>query len=166
MNPGCFVWHQQNEFLNFTPGLVGSVVSVDHIIYKAKQLKLNTNVILSGRKINDDMPKYIVKKFLIELKNNFSTYINKEVLILGYTFKENCSDYRNSKVEDIVKLLIKNKVKVTIYDPNIIIKTIKNNQKKYFTQKPKKNFYNAILLTVKHDQFKKMGIKKFYLFQK
>ena len=94
------------NFLNFTPGLVGGhCIGVDpyYLTYKSKQVGINPNLILAGRKINDNMPNFIVSQILSNFKSNHKLKIN----ILGLTFKENCADTRNSKVLDIIKLLKK-----------------------------------------------------------
>ena len=79
-----------------------------------------------------------------------------KILIMGFTFKENCSDIRNSKVEDIYNFFIKKKFDVEIYDPWV------NKKLEYFKfiKEPYKKKYDAIVITVKHDVFKKLGLKK------
>ena len=157
------------NFLNFKPGLVGGhCIGVDpyYLTHKSKKLNYNPKVILSGRKINDSMPNYIVEKLITILLNNFTSKNGKKILILGYTFKENCSDYRNSKVANIVNKIIKNKMIPYIYDPNINIRNIKNRHNKLFVKKPKNNFYDAIIIAVAHKEIKQMGINKINSYSK
>ena len=86
------------NFLNFKPGLVGGhCIGVDpyYLTYKCKEVNFKPNIILSGRKINDNFHKFIADKSLSIIKNN---NLKKKILILGYSFKENCPDYRNTRV--------------------------------------------------------------------
>ena len=143
------------NFLKFEPGLVGGhCIGVDpyYLTYKAKKLGINPEVILAGRKINDELPQKIVlnlkKKITFNYKNS-----KPKVLILGYTFKENCPDIRNSKVENLFKELIKQKMNVKIYDPliNFEDKNIKKN--KSFLKSLKNEKFDIIIFAVKHDYF-------------
>ena len=139
------------NFLNFEPGLVGGhCIGVDpyYLTYKSKQAGINPKLILAGRKINDQMPKYIVTKILSAFVKTKKLNIN----IMGLTFKENCADIRNSKVLEIIKLLISKGHNINLYDPylkNIVI----NN--KSFGVKSIKNFKKAdiIIIAVKHSQY-------------
>ena len=145
------------NFNNFTPGLVGGhCIGIDpyYLTYIAKKIGYDPKVILAGRKINNEMTKYIVKnlKNILKQKSICSSKIN--VLILGYTFKENCSDIRNTKVLSLVNNLKLEKYNVHIYDPLVEI------NKKNFIKKPKNNFYNMIILAVPHKEFISLGILK------
>ena len=153
------------NFLDFRPGLVGGhCIGVDpyYLTYKAKSLGYNPKVILSGRETNDKMGNYVANQMIKKLRENNSSIKKIKVLIMGYTFKENCNDTRNTRVDDIVKRLIKNHCIVDIYDPYVKVKS-----KKYsFINIPKKNIYDGIIIAVSHDQFKKIGIKKIKEFGK
>lgn len=108
------------NFLNFEPGLVGGhCIGVDpyYLTYLAKQLGYNSQIILSGRLINDKMAKYVAKKILIMLKRSNIDIKEPKVAILGFTFKEDCPDTRNSKVIDIVRELNKSGVSTYVTDP-------------------------------------------------
>ena len=97
------------NFVNFRPGLVGGhCIGVDpyYLTYKSKKIGYNPKVILSGRKMNDEMPSYVAKKGINALKK-YKTASNKKILILGFSFKENCRDVRNTKVYDLYKSLKK-----------------------------------------------------------
>ena len=156
------------NFLNFKPGLVGGhCIGVDpfYLTYKSKKEGYTPKFILSGRFINDNMSKFVCKKIFKSFKENNKNLKNSKILIMGLSFKENCSDTRNSKVFDIINYFIKNKVKINIFDPcaeNLIQK-----YNKYRINKLKKhNYYDAIIITVGHKIFKKIGVKKIKSFAK
>lgn len=154
------------NFINFKPGLVGGhCISVDpyYLSYIAKKNNLEPKIIEKGREINESMPFFIVKNLIMKIKLNLKKKSNK-ILVLGVTFKENCSDIRNSKSIDICKLLIEKKFKIEIYDPYF---NNKINFKGFkFIKKPKVNFYDAIIVTVPHDHFYSLGYKKIKSFGK
>ncbi|MBS56468.1 MAG: Vi polysaccharide biosynthesis protein VipA/TviB [Rickettsiales bacterium] len=154
------------NFINFKPGLVGGhCISVDpyYLSYISKKNNIEPKIIDKGREINDSMPLFIVKNLKKQIKLNFKKKLIK-ILILGITFKENCSDIRNSKSIDICDLLVKQNFKVEIYDPYFGGK-IKNKNFKII-KKPKKNFYDVILITVPHDYFYSLGYKNIKSFGK
>ncbi|MFG1500404.1 nucleotide sugar dehydrogenase [Halobacteriovorax sp. XZX-3] len=108
------------NFLNFRPGLVGGhCIGVDpyYLTHKAEQLNYHPNVILSGRKINDYIPKFIAEKAIKLMIKNKIDISSEIVTILGLTFKENCPDLRNSKVVDIINELKSFGIKVQIHEP-------------------------------------------------
>ena len=97
------------EFLNFTPGLVGGhCIGVDpyYLAYKSKQIGYNPKVVMAGREINDKMPSLMTKEILDNLRK-IPQKKEYSILILGYSFKENCSDTRNSKIFEVIKSLQK-----------------------------------------------------------
>lgn len=109
------------NFLKFSPGLVGGhCIGVDpyYLTYKAEQLGYKSQIILSGRRINDQMSNHIVHSLLKILVNNDISIKGSKVGIFGFTFKENCPDIRNTKVFDIYKELKEFGVEVFVYDPN------------------------------------------------
>ena len=108
------------NFLKFSPGLVGGhCIGVDpyYLTYKAEQLGYHSQVILSGRRINDDMGRYVAENVVKNLIRAEKPVKNAKVAILGFTFKENCPDTRNSKVFDIVKELREYGIEPVIADP-------------------------------------------------
>jgi len=108
------------NFLKFTPGLVGGhCIGVDpyYITYKAEQLGYHSQIILSGRKINDDMGKYIAENIVKKMIQAKKQVMGSKVAIFGFTFKENCPDVRNTKVIDIVQELKEYGIEVQIVDP-------------------------------------------------
>lgn len=108
------------NFLNFTPGLVGGhCIGVDpyYLTYKAEEMGYHSQIILSGRKINDDMGKYVAEntvKHLIKVNKQIN---GSKVAVFGVTFKENCPDVRNTKVVDIIKELEEYGIEVKVVDP-------------------------------------------------
>ena len=164
------------NFLNFKPGLVGGhCIGVDpyYLSFKAKQINYNPKIILSGREVNDKMPVIIVKNLIRTLKKrNFKDFSRIKILIIGLAFKENCSDIRNSKSVELIKLLQKKNFRVFSYDPVAFISD--NSLKKIFGYQKnlKKNYYDVILLSVPHKTIinkgskfiKKAGKKNFVFF--
>ncbi len=157
------------NFLPFKPGLVGGhCIGVDpyYLTYKAEKLRHNPEVILAGRKINDQMSNDIANNIVKSLKKKNIKSKKPKILIMGVTFKENCSDIRNSKVLDIIKYLHKKSFIIDCFDPWVQKKdVVKFNKIKIITN-PKKSNYECILIAVAHDQFKKMGIRKIRKFSK
>ena len=142
------------NFLNFEPGLVGGhCIGVDpyYLAEKAKNLKVEPQVILSGRQTNDDMVKFIGKQI------NKKTKKRANILFLGVTFKEDVPDLRNSKSLDLVSYLKKQKHKITVYDPFIQkLKGFKNLNR----PETKKPIFDSIVLSVPHSQILKEFKKK------
>ncbi|MDC1148746.1 nucleotide sugar dehydrogenase [Pelagibacteraceae bacterium] len=146
------------NFVNFRPGLVGGhCIGVDpyYLAHIAKKNNYNPKIILAGRDINEKMPNYVFSK----ISKNFHGKLSKlDILITGITFKENCSDIRNSKIIDLYKLLVDKCKSVTVYDPiakpfeeellnnySIKLKNIINYKKKF----------DVCVLAVNHNFFKK-----------
>ncbi len=139
------------NFLNFTPGLVGGhCIGVDpyYLTYKANQLGYSPEVILAGRRINDEMPTFIAKKIVEHLLKNKPVGDQHRALIMGMTFKENVKDTRNSKAYDLKSALERFGVLVETYDP-----VADKNDSITFTKVPSKKIYDAVILAVQHDQF-------------
>ena len=150
------------NFLNFKPGLVGGhCIGVDpyYLAYKSKKIGFNPKIILSGRKINDGMASYLVNAFVNKIKNNYKSIINKKILVMGLTFKENVKDIRNSKSFDIINLLIKKGFNVDCYDKNVLTEDIKKNRNIKLINKLKQNYYNGILILVPHKHIINIGKK-------
>jgi UDP-N-acetyl-D-galactosamine dehydrogenase len=149
------------NFLPFKPGLVGGhCIGVDpyYLTYKAESLGYHPQVILSGRKINDNMGAYIAST-IIKLMAQHELPINKaDVLVLGITFKENCPDIRNSKVVDIINELKSFKTNVDVYDPQADTEEVKHEYGLNLISKPEKK-YHAIVLAVSHKEFLTLDIE-------
>ena len=151
----------KSNFIPFKPGLVGGhCISVDpyYLSYKSMKLGVNADIINVSRKINDNMSNFIVDKTInILIKKNINI-INSDILILGYTFKENCADTRNTKVKDIIYQLMKKKINIEIYDPYV-----ENNNDFNFIENPFLNQkkYDCIIVAVSHNQFKNYKVDDF-----
>ena len=146
------------NFLDFKPGLVGGhCIGVDpyYLLFKSRKFNFKPNLITAGRKINDGMGIYYSQLINKVIKKKFKDKkIN--ILILGYTFKENCSDARNTKVKDIYRYFYKKNHIVHVYDP-----WIEHNLRDILiVKKLKKNHYDCIITAVGHDYFKKLGKKR------
>tara|TARA_A100001011_G_C14305109_1_gene842705 strand:- start:834 stop:2105 length:1272 start_codon:yes stop_codon:yes gene_type:complete len=149
------------NFMNFKPGLVGGhCIGVDpyYLTYSSKKLGYLPKIISSGRAINDNYPKFIASEAIKKSKNIFNKK-NLRFLIMGFAFKENCRDFRNSKSIDLYKILIKKNIKVDCYDSLINEEKINKNCNIKLIKNLKKNTYNCIIIAVAHNNFKKMGYK-------
>lgn len=151
------------NFLPFYPGLVGGhCIGVDpyYLTYKAEQLGYNSQVILSGRRINDNMGKYVAENCIKKLIEANKPVKNAKVGIIGFTFKENCPDARNTKVFDIVKELREYGIEPTIIDPVADKGEVKHLYGLNISNKQLKNM-DALIVAVAHDEFKKLSVKDF-----
>lgn len=152
------------NFVPFRPGLVGGhCIGIDpyYLTYKAEEIGFNTELILAGRKINDAMANFVVEEAIKKLLDNSLTIENSEFLILGFSFKENCRDIRNTKVNDIVKLLESKNVKVSVYDPWIDRKKARGLYNINFLETlPTSGTYSAVIIAVAHEDFKQLEINQ------
>lgn len=152
------------NFLKYKPGLVGGhCISVDpyYLAHKAEQLGYYPDVILSGRRVNDSIAKFIASKVVKLLIDKGGIIKNSDALILGITFKENCPDVRNTKVVDIYKELKEYGVNVDIYDPW----ANKDEVKREYGINLLENFihnkkYSSIIVAVSHDEFLNMNLNE------
>ena len=150
------------NFLKFRPGLVGGhCINVDpyYLTHKAKMIGYNPKIILAGRKLNDSMSNFVVENIFKKMRQQKIRIAKSKILILGVTFKENCSDTRNSQIAHIHKRLLKKKCNVSLYDPYISSNEL-FDQKYKMMKSLKKDKYEAIVVAVGHKLFKNMGIKK------
>ncbi len=148
------------NFLPFKPGLVGGhCIGVDpyYLTFKAKSVGYFPNIILSGRKINDNMGNYVASEFIKELKNNNIQIKGSKILIMGLTFKENCSDVRNSGVKNVIEKLKKHNCKLDLYDPWADKEEIKKLYGVTTNSSLNHNTYDGIIIAVAHKKFKEMG---------
>ena len=154
------------NFLNFEPGLVGGhCIGVDpyYLAYKSIRSGYSPQLILSGRKLNDEMPKYLSKKIKAHIKKLKLKKI--KILFLGITFKENCNDIRNSKNLTLYKNL-KKTYQIDVFDPVVDKTTLRSQEKNINIINKVNKKYNVIILSVKHNIFKKIGYTKFQKFLK
>lgn len=144
------------NFLKFQPGLVGGhCIGVDpyYLAQRAQQFGYNPEIILAGRRMNDGMGEHVahqVVKLMIKKKIQVT---DAEVLILGFTFKENCPDVRNTKVIDIIKALVDFDIKVTIYDPWANPEEVMHEYGVEVVNKIPAEKYDAVVLAVAHQKF-------------
>lgn len=147
------------NFLNFYPGLVGGhCIGVDpyYLTYKAEQLGYHSQIILSGRRINDDMGKYVAENTVKNLIKAGKPVRDAKVAILGFTFKENCPDTRNSKIIDIVKELREYGIEPVIADPTADADEAKRLYDVDFVDINTIKGMNAVVLAVAHTEFKSL----------
>ena len=148
------------NFLHFYPGLVGGhCIGVDpyYLTYKAEMLGYNSQVILSGRRINDGMGKYIAESCVKMLIKEDISVKKAKVAILGLTFKENCPDIRNSKVVDIINELRDYDVNPLVVDPIADKEETKKIYNINLYTLEEINDLDAIIVAVSHDEFKKLN---------
>lgn len=144
------------NFLKFYPGLVGGhCIGVDpyYLTYKAEQLGYHSQVILAGRRINDDMGKYVGETVVKRLIKAGKAVKNAKVAILGFTFKENCPDTRNTKIYDIVKELREYGIDPVISDPTADVDETKKLYGIEFVRMDAIKNMDAVVLAVAHDAF-------------
>ncbi|SKB87088.1 UDP-N-acetyl-D-galactosamine dehydrogenase [Lachnospiraceae bacterium] len=144
------------NFLPFRPGLVGGhCIGVDpyYLTYKAEQLGYHSQIILSGRRINDDMGKYVAESLVKNLIRAEAPIRNAKVAILGFTFKENCPDTRNTKVIDIVNELREYGIEPVIADPEADAAEAEALYGIKFTDMKDIKDCDAVILAVQHDVF-------------
>ena len=145
------------NFLNFKPGLVGGhCIGVDpyYLAQKAQEVGYHPEIILAGRRVNDGMGAYVAEQLVKAMLSKGTSIAGSEVLILGFTFKENCPDVRNTKVIDIVKRLEEYQIEVSIHDPLADSQQVQNTYGvRCQNGESKKKLYDGILLAVAHQEF-------------
>ena len=149
------------NFLPFKPGLVGGhCISVDpyYLAHKAESLGYHPAVILSGRKVNDEMGIFVATKVIKIMTRKGIPITNSNILILGITFKENCPDIRNTKVVDIYKELVSYGIKVDVNDPWANKNEVMNEYGIKLTERLNLDQYQAIILTVAHKEYSHLKI--------
>lgn len=150
------------NFLNFFPGLVGGhCIGIDpyYLTYKAEQLGYHSQIILSGRRINDDMGKYVVENLIKNLIKSDVPVKDAKVAILGFTFKENCPDTRNTRVIDIVNELKEYGITPMIADPQADADEAKHEYGIEFDSIESIKDMDAVLIAVGHDDFLELSMK-------
>ncbi|MCK5339313.1 MAG: nucleotide sugar dehydrogenase, partial [Bacteroidales bacterium] len=153
------------NFLPFRPGLVGGhCIGVDpyYLTHKAQEIGYNPEIILSGRRLNDNMGSFVAGQIVKLMIKKEQRIAGSKALMLGITFKENCPDIRNSRVIDIINELTEFGVKVDTYDPWANPKEVKNEYGISLVSEEQlktKGTYDAIVLAVAHDSFKELDIR-------
>ncbi|MDH8701467.1 UDP-N-acetyl-D-galactosamine dehydrogenase [Dysgonomonadaceae bacterium PH5-43] len=149
------------NFLPFKPGLVGGhCIGVDpyYLAQRAQRFGYHPEIILAGRRLNDGMGEYIAGEVVKLMLKKGIQVVGSQILVLGFTFKENCPDVRNTKVIDIVKSLKEYNLNVTIYDPLANTDEVMNEYAVAITNDMPKNKYDAVILAVAHNELKDMDI--------
>jgi len=149
------------NFLKYKPGLVGGhCISVDpyYLAYKAENLGYHPEVILSGRRVNDNMSTFVANKMIKMLIKAGKQIMGSKILILGVTFKENCPDIRNSKVADVYNELKEFGLEVDAYDYEADPAEVKEEYGIHLIDQIKEK-YDGILLAVSHNKFSTINIE-------
>ena len=149
------------NFLPFRPGLVGGhCIGVDpyYLTYKAQSLGYHPEIILSGRRINDNMSRHIAEKVLRLMTKKKIQVVDSKILVMGLTFKENCPDIRNTKVTDVIADLASFHANIDIYDPWANPAEVKHEYGLTMTEAPQENTYDAVIVCVAHNEIRDMGI--------
>ena len=150
------------NFLPFRPGLVGGhCIGVDpyYLTHKAEGLGYRPEVILSGRRINDNMGIYIASRIIKLMAQHEQPIKGGKILVLGLTFKENCPDIRNSKVVDVIQELNGYGAEVEVYDPHADAKEVSHEYHLTLISQLDKH-YHAIVLAVSHEEFRDLPWEK------
>lgn len=157
------------NFLPFRPGLVGGhCIGVDpyYLTHKAQAVGYHPEVILAGRRINDNMGRYVVSQLIKQMIKQQVAVSGARVLVLGLTFKENCPDIRNTKVIDIVNELSEYGIVPDVFDPWVDAEEAQHEYGITPVQHVTKGTYDAVILAVAHQQFKAMGAAGIHAFGK
>lgn len=150
------------NFLPFRPGLVGGhCIGVDpyYLAQCAMRYGYNPEIILAGRRMNDGMGEYVADQVVKLMLKRGIQVLNAKVLLLGFTFKENCPDVRNTKVIDIVKTLRSYNTNVTIYDPWANPEIVRREYGVEVTNQLPSEKYDAVILAVAHKDFEKLSVR-------
>lgn len=152
------------NFLPFRPGLVGGhCIGIDpyYLTHKAESVGYKPKVILAGRNLNDGMHKFVVDKALTKLRCFDLNNERPKVLICGFSFKENCSDIRNSKVVNLYHEFVQNGCDVDVTDPHVSPEDGLRQYNITVTTSPKSSGYDLVVLAVAHDEYRAAGASYF-----
>ncbi len=148
------------NFLPFRPGLVGGhCIGVDpyYLTYRAEQMGYHPQVILAGRRINDQMGVHVAQTLVKAMLGRDIGVRGARVLIMGYTFKENCADTRNTKVADIASELAAYSVSVDVHDPWVGVEKLQSEHRVNAIEAPEAGVYDAVIVAVGHAEFVELG---------
>lgn len=151
------------NFLPFRPGLVGGhCIGVDpyYLTYRAEQVGYHPEVILAGRRINDHMGRHVAQELIKAMLARKVDLGRAKVLILGFAFKENCADHRNTRVKDIVAELADYSVSADVYDPLVSREAMRHDYGIDPIAALQQGAYDGIVVAVAHSEFIKMGADK------
>ncbi|MEM7043617.1 MAG: Vi polysaccharide biosynthesis UDP-N-acetylglucosamine C-6 dehydrogenase TviB [Pseudomonadota bacterium] len=148
------------NFLPFRPGLVGGhCISVDpyYLTHKAQHVGYHPEVILAGRRINDSMGVYVAERVIKLMAQKGLNVVGANILVLGLAFKENCPDIRNTGVVDIIEELQSYNARVDVHDPLVSGEEARAEYGLRLIDRPEESRYDAVILAVGHDAFKRVG---------
>jgi UDP-N-acetyl-D-galactosamine dehydrogenase len=152
------------NFLKFKPGLVGGhCIGVDpyYLAQKAQEVGYHPEIILAGRRLNDSMGKYVATEVVKLMMRKDLKVVASKVLLLGFTFKENCPDVRNTRVIDIYSELRNFDIEVDIYDPWANPKEVKDEYNIEISNSLPSGKYSAVVLAVAHKEFLDLDVRSF-----
>ncbi len=144
------------NFIKMQPGLVGGhCIGVDpyYLAHKAESVGYYPQVITSGRRINEGMSAHVANKVVRLMNEKRIHVVDSRILVLGYTFKENCPDIRNTQVENLVAELEEHNAQVDVYDPWANNQECWEEYGRDLVNKPDSNAYDAVIFAVGHDRF-------------
>jgi UDP-N-acetyl-D-galactosamine dehydrogenase len=150
------------NFLNFRPGLVGGhCIGVDpfYLAQKAQEVGYHPEIVLSGRRLNDSMGKYVANEVIKLMMKKDIKVLNSRVLLLGFTFKENCPDFRNTRVIDIYNELLNFDIKVELHDPWVNRKEVKEEYGIDVVNDLPVGLFDALILAVAHKEFLSLDVR-------
>jgi len=150
------------NFLPFRPGLVGGhCIGVDpyYLTHKAQEVGYNPEIILAGRRLNDNMGIYVANQVVKLMIKKGQKIEGAKVLVLGITFKENCPDIRNSRVIDVIQELKEFGTEVEVYDPWADAEEVQREYNVPLIENADISQYDAVILAVSHDKFKDLDFK-------
>jgi UDP-N-acetyl-D-galactosamine dehydrogenase len=148
------------NFLPFRPGLVGGhCIGVDpyYLTHKAQAIGYHPEIILAGRRLNDGMGAYVASQLVKAMNKKRVRVDGARVLVMGFAFKENCPDLRNTRVIDIVNELKEYSVQVDVFDPWVDAEAVRQEYGITPVSSPQQQAYDGIILAVAHQQFRTMG---------
>lgn len=157
------------NFLKFKPGLVGGhCISVDpyYLTFKAEEVGYRPEVILAGRRINDGMGEYVATQLVKKLSSRKIHIDEAKVLVLGFTFKGDCPDVRNTKIIDVVRELQDFNMSVDVYDGWASAEEVEKEYDIQLVNQIQHGQYDGIILAVDHSEFKEWGVEKIRAFGK
>lgn len=157
------------NFLPFRPGLVGGhCIGVDpyYLTHKAIEVGYNPEIILAGRRLNDQMGRYIADQVVRLMTQKRIHVVDSNILIMGLTFKENCPDLRNTRVVDVHESLADYHCNIDIYDPWVDVEEAHKEYGITLISEPAIDTYDAVILAVAHDEFKSLGLNAIKQFTK
>ena len=155
------------NFLNYTPGLVGGhCIGVDpyYLTYKAEQTGYHSQIILAGRKINDNMGKYVAENTVKLMIRSNKQIKGSKVAVFGFTFKENCPDVRNTKVIDVINELKEYGINTLVHDPQADKNEVFDVYGIELKEIEEMKNVDAVILAVPHEEYKGLNLESISLF--